>query len=137
VYESGLKSFASSYIKNDEGRYSISILKPTRCTMYKIILLLEQHSTCFGWSFHPSSGVQDCTYSNRHMSNRYCWLLASGYEVETCRVSFQKKIIWYIGASSWFYCRNILRCTALWTSNLLTFRYKKVHMLLTFIYNCA
>ena len=20
---------------------------------------------CFGWSFHPSSGVQDCTYSNQ------------------------------------------------------------------------
>ena len=33
--------------------------------------------TCFGRSFRPSSGVQDCTYSNRHMSNRYCWLLAS------------------------------------------------------------
>jgi len=29
--------------------------------------------TCFGRSFHPSSGVHDCTYSNRHMS-------------ETCRV---------------------------------------------------
>jgi len=25
----------------------------------------------------PSSAVQDCTYSNRHMSNRYCSLLAS------------------------------------------------------------
>jgi len=27
--------------------------------------------------FRPSSGVQDCTYSNRYMSNRYCYLLAS------------------------------------------------------------
>jgi len=26
----------------------------------------------------PSSGVQDCTYYNRHMSNRYCCLLVSG-----------------------------------------------------------
>ena len=25
---------------------------------------------------------QDCTYSNRHMSNRYCCVLASGYEME-------------------------------------------------------
>ena len=25
---------------------------------------------------------------------------------ETCRVSFQNKIIWYIGSSSWFYYRN-------------------------------
>jgi len=31
------------------------------------------NSTCFGWSFRTSSGVHDCTYSNRHMS-------------ETCRV---------------------------------------------------
>jgi len=34
-------------------------------------------TTCFGRSFRPSSGVQDCTYSNRNMSNRYCYLLAS------------------------------------------------------------
>jgi len=27
------------------------------------IWLLEWHSTCFGRSFRPSSGVQDCTYS--------------------------------------------------------------------------
>ena len=39
--------------------------------------ILERHSTCFGRSFRPSSGVQDCTYSDRHMSNRYCWLHAS------------------------------------------------------------
>jgi hypothetical protein len=30
-----------------------------------------ESSTCFGRSLHPSSGVQDCTYSNRHMSNRF------------------------------------------------------------------
>jgi len=27
--------------------------------------------------FRPLSGVQDCTYSNGHLSNRYCCLLAS------------------------------------------------------------
>jgi hypothetical protein len=32
---------------------------------------------CFGQSLRPSSGVQDCTYSNRYMSDRYCYLLAS------------------------------------------------------------
>ena len=36
---------------------------------------------------------------------------------ETCRVSFQNKIIWDTGASGWFHCRNILRFTALWMSN--------------------
>jgi len=47
--------------------------------MYLIYFIWKWHSTCFGRSFRPSSGVQDCTYSNRHLSNRYCCLLASGY----------------------------------------------------------
>jgi len=34
-----------------------SIVKPTRCTISHIYPILEQHSTCFGQSFHPSSGV--------------------------------------------------------------------------------
>jgi len=63
----------------------------------------------FRRSFRPSSGVQYCTYSNRHMSNRYCCLLASKRTTiavctvlnswwwterasETCRVLFQSKI---------------------------------------------
>jgi len=33
--------------------------------------ILEWYTTCFGRSFRPSWGVQDCTYSNRHLSNRY------------------------------------------------------------------
>jgi len=45
--------------------------------MHQIYFILEWHSTCFGRSFRPSSGVQDCTYSNRHLSNRYCCLVAS------------------------------------------------------------
>ena len=39
-------------------------------------------ATRFGRSFHPSSGGQDFTYSNRYMSNRFCYLLASGNEME-------------------------------------------------------
>ena len=45
--------------------------------MYQIYFIFEWHSTCFGRSFRPSSGVQDCTYSNMHLSNIYCCLLAS------------------------------------------------------------
>jgi len=37
---------------------------------------------------------------------------------ETCRVLFQNKINLRYCASDWFYYRNILRCTVLWTSNL-------------------
>ena len=29
------------------------------------------------YMFRPSSAVEDCIYSKRHMSNRYCCLLAS------------------------------------------------------------
>jgi len=35
-----------------------------------LFYFLKKHSTCFGRSFRPSSGIQDCTYCNRHMSNR-------------------------------------------------------------------
>ena len=31
------------------------------------LFILVKRSTCFGWSFHPSSGAQNCTYGNRHM----------------------------------------------------------------------
>jgi len=34
-----------------------STVKPNRCTISQIYFILEQHSTCFGWSLCPSSGV--------------------------------------------------------------------------------
>jgi len=55
------------------------IVKPTRRTNVSNVFILQWHSTCFGRSFRQSPGDQDCTYSNRHFSNRYCSLLASGY----------------------------------------------------------
>jgi len=49
--------------------------------------------TCFRLSFRPSSKVQDCTYSNRHMTNSYCYLLASGNGMELVHlVGFTIKI---------------------------------------------
>jgi len=35
----------------------LSIAKPTRCTVSQIYFIFEQHSTCFGRSLRPSSGV--------------------------------------------------------------------------------
>ena len=32
-------------------------------------------STCFRRFFRPSSGAQNCTYSVRYLSDRYCYLL--------------------------------------------------------------
>jgi len=107
--------------------------------MYQIYFILKWHCTCFGRSFCPSSGVQDCTYSNRHLSNRYCCLLASMESAVS---------VWLLYVQSWtpgdgrkdhqkyaqchskinkldtsvrpvcFTIGIILRCTALWTSNL-------------------
>jgi len=57
---------------------SIPIAQSTRCTCYLKLFILVKRSTCFGRSFRPSSGAQDCVYSNRHMSNNYCYLLLSG-----------------------------------------------------------
>jgi len=60
------------------------------------LFILKSHSTCFGRAFRPSSGVQNCTYSNKFIyfgitlymfrtvfpsivrsSKLYCCLLAS------------------------------------------------------------
>ena len=48
----------------------ILTVKPTRCTNVSNLFILEWHSTCFGRSFRPSSGVQGCAYGNRHVPNR-------------------------------------------------------------------
>jgi len=53
----------------------ISVVKPTRCTIFEFI---KYRSTCFGRSFRPSSGVQDCTYSIRYMSYRLVDCLLAG-----------------------------------------------------------
>jgi len=41
----------------DQRMYNISIVKPTRCTISQICFILDQHSTCFGRSYRPSSGI--------------------------------------------------------------------------------
>jgi hypothetical protein len=52
----------------------ISVVKPSRRAIFQFI---EYHSTCFGRSFRPSSGVQDCTHSIRYMSYRLVDCLAA------------------------------------------------------------
>jgi len=39
------------------------------------LFILVKRSTCFGRSFRPSSGAQNCTHGNRLMSNSCCFLL--------------------------------------------------------------
>jgi hypothetical protein len=43
--------------------YSYS--KTNKMHQFLKLFILVKHTTCFGRSFLPSSGVQDCTYSNR------------------------------------------------------------------------
>jgi hypothetical protein len=65
-----------------------SIVKSTRCTISRIYFIFGQHSTRFGQSLRPSSGVQDCTYSIRYMSYRFCGCLLAGMK---CNISFPLK----------------------------------------------
>ena len=78
-------------------RNIIPTVKPTRCTNVPNLFILERYSTRFGRSFRPSSGIQDCTYNNRHLSNRYCCLLASGYPLASRQqYLFDKCLLLYV-----------------------------------------
>ena len=66
-----------------------------------LILLASCRQTCMTYT------IAMCTVKN---SWRWREKLS-----ETCRVLFQK-YIWEITASSWFYYKNLSRCTVTWTS---------------------
>jgi hypothetical protein len=51
-----------------------SIVKPTTCTIFRVYWT----SLYMFRSFRPSSGVQDCTYSIRHMSYSLVYCLLAG-----------------------------------------------------------
>ena len=51
----------SKTIKRD--RHTPTV-QPTRCTCYLKLFILVKRCTCFGRSFRPSSGAQNCVYSN-------------------------------------------------------------------------
>ena len=59
-------------------------------------------------------GLMNCPVciAVRTLKNSWWWTEELS---ETCRVLFQKWI-WEISASSWFYYKNISRCTVTWTS---------------------
>ena len=42
----------------------IPIIQTTRCTCYLKLFIIVRRSTCFGRSFRPSSGAQNCVSSN-------------------------------------------------------------------------
>jgi hypothetical protein len=63
--------------------YSYS--KTNQMHLFLKLFILVKQSTYFGRSFCPSRGAQDCTYSNRHMSNGCCYLLLAA-AVAVCTV---------------------------------------------------
>ena len=69
-----------------------------------LILLASCQQTCMTYT------IVVCT-----VKNSWWWTQELS---ETCRVLFQT-LIWEISASSWFYYKNLSRCTVTWTSNLL------------------
>jgi hypothetical protein len=73
----------------DRASWYISIVKPTRAQFFEFI---DYHSTCFGWSFRASSGVQDCTYSIRYTLCRFvdCLLASSQRTCKTYTGCFKK-----------------------------------------------
>jgi len=44
-------------------------------TMFHNLFISVRRSTCFRRIFRPLSGAQNCTYSVRYLSDRYCYLL--------------------------------------------------------------
>ena len=59
---------------------------------YLKFILSSKYSTRFGRSLRPSSVVHDRTYSGRHVLNRYCYLLASGSEMEFHLISASSSV---------------------------------------------
>ena len=43
--------------------------------MFPSLIISIRRSTCFRRFFRPSSAAQNCTYSVRHLSDQYCYLL--------------------------------------------------------------
>ena len=80
----------------------IPIVKPTRCTSVLNLFILERYSTCFGRPFRPSSGVQDCKHSNKHMSNSYCCLQADSSNCLTCGVSIKQRLTMHTAFISYY-----------------------------------
>ena len=73
------------------------------------LLILVKRFTRFGSSFHPSSGAQNCTYGNRHMSNSCCYLLLAWTRWTRSISSLLAAAVWHMPVavcvvlSSWWW----------------------------------
>jgi len=76
-------------------RNIIPIVKPARCTNVSNLFILEWQSTYFGRSFRPSSGVQDCTYSNRYLFDKCLLLYVQSWTPDDGRKDLPKHVECY------------------------------------------
>ena len=51
------------------------------------LFISVRRCTCFRRFFRPSSGAQNCTYSIKHLSDRYCYLLLACKLADALHVS--------------------------------------------------
>jgi len=58
------------YIDNSLG----PLARDSPCTTFHNLFISVRGFTCFRWFLRPSSGYQNCTYSVRYLSDRYCYL---------------------------------------------------------------
>jgi len=91
----------------DHASWYISIVKSTRCTIFEFI---EYHSACFGRSFCPSSGVQDCALSIRYMSYRLVDCLLASMK---WNCSFIKCPL--ASSQRYLYDIHLMACVQYWT----------------------
>jgi len=145
VSHSSTKQFLFYDIHMSVHRNTISNYSQQDATLFEFIYFYRR-STCFRRFLRPSSGAHNCTYSFRYCqpilllaatveeiscpltSSQLTCMIYTVYAVctvlnswwwmerpsETCRVIFIKL---ENCASSWFYYRNISRCTVPWTSD--------------------
>jgi len=81
--------------------YAYSYSTTNKMHLFLKLFILVKRSACFGRSFPSLSVAQNCTYSNRHMSNSCCYLLLyrmcsfellmMGGKTEICRVFYKNK----------------------------------------------
>ena len=74
----------------------IPIVKPTRCINVSN-LLYWSNTLHVSYSLSVHHQEFDCTYSKRHLSKRYCCLLASGYQLASSQqYLFDKCLFLYV-----------------------------------------
>jgi len=72
---SQLKPVSSSTTYTPDTHFNLFAEYNQQDATFLILFISVRRCTCFRRFFRPSSGAQNCTYSVRHLSDHYCYLL--------------------------------------------------------------